>query len=155
MFRSQVSNSWQAERGRSSAHKLLRPLKRLPLASKFPFDWTAAQIIPCYVGFHGDSLDITLCTDEIDDVHIPQFSDDAGSQGEWDPNQATSNRPQAAVPSPFMLSSPITASLRNAIVDSQVKAHVNGNGISSDSHKRKPTPVAKNLAYVSVPVLQA
>lgn len=33
-------------------------------------------------GFTVDSTDPTLCTDEIDDIHIPQISDDAGSEGE-------------------------------------------------------------------------
>ena len=66
-------------------------------------------------------MDTTLCTDEIDDVHIPQFSDDAGSQGEWDPHQATSSRPAAAVASPRVLSSPITDSLRTTMVDTQVQ----------------------------------
>ncbi|KAL3160641.1 hypothetical protein ABBQ32_010564 [Trebouxia sp. C0010 RCD-2024] len=64
-------------------------------------------------------MDTTLCTDEIDDVHIPQLSDDAGSQGEWDPHQATSSRPAAAVASPRVLSSPITDSLRTAMADTQ------------------------------------
>ncbi|KAL3139420.1 hypothetical protein ABBQ38_003751 [Trebouxia sp. C0009 RCD-2024] len=64
-------------------------------------------------------MDTTLCTDEIDDVHSPQFSDDAGSQGEWDPHQATSSRPAAAVASPRELSSQITESPRTAMADTQ------------------------------------
>ena len=36
----------------------------------------------------------TLCTDDIDTVHMPVFScDDVGSQGEWDPDQANSPEP--------------------------------------------------------------
>lgn len=66
-------------------------------------------------------MDTTLCTDEIDDVHIPQFSDDAGSQGEWDPHQATSSGPVAALASARMLPSPIADSLRSAMADTQVK----------------------------------
>ena len=114
------------------------------------------NIVQCSVGLLGDSLDITLCTDEIDDVHIPQFSDDAGSQGEWDPNHATSSRPTAAVPSPFTLSSPITDSLRTANADTQVKALVNDSRICNDRYvsKCKLNAVAQTSAQVPVPALQ-
>ena len=116
----------------------------------------ALKVILCSVGFLGDSLDVTLCTDEIDDVHIPQFSDDAGSQGEWDPNHATSSRPTAAVPSPFTPSSPITDSLRTANADTQVKALVNDSGICRDRYVSnfKLDAVAKTPAQVPVPPLQ-
>ena len=71
-------------------------------------------------GFTLDSFDLTLCTDDIDDVHVPQISDDAGSQGEWDPNQATSSPPFLRQHPPYGLSSPITSSLRTALADTQV-----------------------------------
>ena len=69
--------------------------------------------------FTGDSLDPTLCTDDIDDVHIPQISGDAGSQGEWDPNQATSFRPRPAQQIFYPQSSPVTESLRTVMAGTQ------------------------------------
>lgn len=114
------------------------------------------KVVFCNVDFHGDSLDITLCTDEIDDVHIPQFSDDAGSQGEWDPNQATSNRPTAAVSPPFTLSSPITDSIRTAHADTQVRcSHTfTTAALAMITCSCKLRFVAKNNACVSVPEAQ-
>ena len=75
----------------------------------------------CHLGFLGDSMDTTLCTDEIDDVHVPQLSDEAGSQGEWDPLQASSSRLAAAVQYPLGLSSPTAESLRTPVADTQVR----------------------------------
>ena len=72
----------------------------------------------------GDSMDTTLCTDELDDVHIPQISEDAGSQADWDPNQATSSRPQGAQMLAYGLSSPITGSLRTVMADTQASLHL-------------------------------
>lgn len=73
-------------------------------------------------GFTVDSADPTLCTDEIDDVHVPQISDDAGSEGEWDPHQATSSRLPSVRQPPYGLSSPLTSSLRTVMADTQVNS---------------------------------
>ncbi|KAL0043132.1 hypothetical protein WJX79_010176 [Trebouxia sp. C0005] len=78
-------------------------------------------------GFTLDSFDPTLCTDDIDDVHIPQISDDGGSQGEWDPNQATSSPPFLHQQPPHGLFSPIISSLRTALADTQESASEDGN----------------------------
>ena len=83
--------------------------------------WDLTVLCSLHLGFFGDSMDTTLCTDEIDDVHVPQLSDDAGSQGEWDPLQASSSRPAAAVQCPLSLSSPIAESLRTPVADTQVR----------------------------------
>lgn len=117
MFSSQIHNG---ERGRNFPHLRYRPFIPSGSKSSQPSGYLLRDL-PCSLGFQGDSLDVTLGTDDIDDVHIPQFiADDAGSQGEWDPNQATSSRAMAAVPSSFTLSTPITDSLRTVTADTQV-----------------------------------
>ena len=64
------------------------------------------------------SNDLTLCTDDIDDIHLPELSGCVGSQGEWDPNQATS-RASLREPCPWDPSSPITGSLQTVLADTQ------------------------------------